>query len=221
MVDGDGPRPRALLAALRRQWRDLPRLHTPRRWSQQSIVLLTMQSLDNSITLDTRPGPFGRRLTSRPGVGEPNPRWIPVAHEVARRVAEKIDGFPAASLTDLAGIPMTGHLIGGCVIGDGPDRGVVDGYHRVYGHPGLHVVDGSVVPANLGVNPSLTITALAERAMSFWPVRGGPDPRPPLGAAYRPVSPVPASAPAVPAGAPGALRLPAPVLRPDAGPASR
>ena len=221
MVDGDGPRLRALLTALRRHWRDLPRLHDPRRWSQQSIVLLTMQDVDNSITLGTRRGPFGRRLTSRPGVGEPNPSWIPVANEVARRVAEKIDGFPAASVTDLAGIPMTGHFIGGCVIGDGPERGVVDGYHRVFGHPGLHVVDGSVVPANLGVNPSLTITALAERAMSFWPVNGEADPRPPLGQAYRPVSPVPASAPAVPATAPGALRLPDPVLRPDAGPASR
>lgn len=207
MVDGDGPRLRALLTALRRHWRDLPRLHDPRHWSEQSIVLLTMQDVDNSITLDTRRGPFGRRLTSRPGVGEPNPSWIPTAHEVARRVAEKIDGFPAASLTDLAGIPMTGHLIGGCVIGEGPEHGVVDGYHRVFGHPGLHVVDGSVVPANLGVNPSLTITAQAERAFALWPNRGEADPRPAQGEAYRPVEPVPPVRPAVPEHAPGALRL--------------
>ena len=216
MVDGDRPRARALLGALRRHWRDLPRLHDPRRWSQQSIVLLTMQSLDNSITLDTRRGLFGRRLTSRPGVGEPNPSWIPMANEVARRVAAKIDGFPVASVSDLVGIPMTGHFIGGCAIGADPGTGVVDPYQRVYGHPGLHVVDGSVVPANLGVNPSLTITALAERAMSFWPVQGESDPRPALGEAYRPVSPVPASAPVVPVGAPAALRLPDRSVKRDA-----
>jgi cholesterol oxidase len=85
---------------------------------------------------------------------------------------------------------------------------VVDGYQRAFGHPGLHVVDGSTVSANLGVNPSLTITAQAERAMSFWPNRGDPDPRPPLGSPYRRVAAVPPRAPAVPAHAPGALRLP-------------
>lgn len=216
MVDGDRPRLRAVLSALRRQWRDLARLHNPRRWSQQSIVLLAMQSLDNSITLDTRRGRFGfgRRLVSRPGIGEPNPTWIPVANEVARRVAEKIDGYPAGSLTDLAGIPMTGHFIGGCPIGDSPQTGVVDPYQRLFGWPGLHVVDGSVVPANLGVNPSLTITALAERAMAFWPVNGQPDPRPALGERYRPVSPAPPVAPVVPATAPGALLLPVPPVPP-------
>jgi cholesterol oxidase len=84
---------------------------------------------------------------------------------------------------------------------------VVDAYHRVFGHPGLHVVDGAAVGANLGVNPSLTITAQAERAMSFWPNHGEPDPRPPLGSAYQRVVPVPPHQPAVPANAPAALRL--------------
>jgi cholesterol oxidase len=84
---------------------------------------------------------------------------------------------------------------------------VIDPYHRVFGHPGLHVADGSAVSANLGVNPSLTITAMAERAMSFWPNRGEADPRPPLGAAYAPIAPVAPRRPAVPAGAPAELRL--------------
>jgi cholesterol oxidase len=92
------------------------------------------------------------------------------------------------------------------VIGDSPERGVIDPYHRVYGHPGLHVVDGAAVSANLGVNPALTITAQAERAMALWPNRGDPDPRPPIGSPYVRVDPVPPVRPVVPEGAPGALR---------------
>jgi cholesterol oxidase len=82
-------------------------------------------------------------------------------------------------------MPLTAHFIGGCAISDSPATGVVDPYHRVWGYPGMHVVDGSTVSANLGVNPALTITALAERAMSLWPVRGGADERPRQGTAYR------------------------------------
>ena len=96
-------------------------------------------------------------------------------------------------------MPMTAHFIGGCAIGDSPETGVVDPYQRVYGHPGLHVVDGSAVSANLGVNPSLTITAQAERAMAFWPNKGEADPRPPLGSAYERVGPVRPSVPGRPA----------------------
>jgi cholesterol oxidase len=103
---------------------------------------------------------------------------------------------------------MTAHFIGGCTIGDSPDTGVVDPWQRLYGHEGLHVVDGSAISANLGVNPSLTITAQAERAMAFWPNKGEPDPRPALGSAYRRLSPVEPKNPVVPEAAPGALRLP-------------
>jgi cholesterol oxidase len=104
-------------------------------------------------------------------------------------------------------VPTTAHLIGGCVIGLSAEQGVIDPYHRLHGHPGLHVCDGSAVSANLGVNPSLTITAMAERAMAMWPNKGDEDSRPPLGAAYQPVSPVEPRQPAVPSHAPAALRL--------------
>ena len=105
-------------------------------------------------------------------------------------------------------MPLTAHFIGGCAIGDSPETGVVDPYQRVYGHPGLHVADGAAISANLGVNPSLTITAQAERAMAFWPNKGEPDPRPELGAAYERVRRSPRPPRSSRTGAPGALRLP-------------
>ena len=208
LVDDTAGRSRvwAGVRALVRGRRDLRLLMSPRRWSEQTIVLLAMQSLDNSITLHTVRGWFGRRrLSSRPGVGEPNPTWVPAAHDVARRVARRIDGVPLGALTELAGRPVTGHFIGGCAIGADAGHGVVDPYHRLYGYPGLHVIDGSTVAANLGVNPSLTITALAERATAMWPNAGEEDQRPAPGEPYRPVPPVPPRNPVVPPGAPAAL----------------
>jgi cholesterol oxidase len=212
LVDGGGrvPRPlRFLLTAVRHPWLFLHSLSV-RKWSQRTIIALVMQTLDNSITV--RRGRFGR-LTSQPGHGEPNPTWIPVGHEAVRRIAEKIGGFPGGTVGDVLNVPMTAHILGGCVIGATPERGVVDPYHRVFGHEGLHVVDGAAVSANLGVNPSLTITAQAERAMALWPNKGEPDARPPLGSGYRRVAPVAPVQPVVPAHAPGALRLPLTVVR--------
>ena len=210
LVDDTGGRRRwvAGLRELARGWRDLRLLAVPRHWSEQTIVLLAMQPLDNSITVHTVRTLLGRRrLTSRAGIGEPNPAWVPAAHDVARRVAAKIDGVPLGAVTELVGRPVTGHFIGGCAVGGGPATGVVDAYQRLYGHPGLHVIDGSVVAANLGVNPSLTITALAERAVALWPNAGEPDPRPAMGAPYARVDPVPPRRPVVPASAPAALRF--------------
>ncbi|MGV9837711.1 GMC oxidoreductase [Nocardia niigatensis] len=175
-----------------------------RRASEKSVILLVMQSLDNSLTSFRRWG----QLKTRQGMGKPNPTWIPLAHEVGRRFGEKVDGDVQMLAMDVFNIPATAHYIGGCVIGEGPESGVVDPYQRVYGHPGLHVADGSAVTANLGVNPSLTITAQAERAMAFWPNRNEADPRPELGAAYRRIRPVAPKHAAVPDFAPGALRLP-------------
>jgi cholesterol oxidase len=209
LVDGDHRVPRWLRAfpEFLKLLPDLKTIGLPRRWSQETIVLLVMQTLDNSVTTYLRPGPFGRRMTTRQGRGEPNPNWIPVAHEVARRIARRDDAVPAGAVTDLIERPVTAHFIGGCPIGDSPETGVVDPYQRLYGHPGLHVIDGSAVAANLGVNPSLTITAQAERALSLWPNRGEPDERPALGEAYRRVEPVAPHHPVVPASAPGALRF--------------
>jgi cholesterol oxidase len=211
MVDGGGrlPRPvRFLLTLLRHPVRFLRSLST-RRWSERSIMLLTMQSLDNSLRTRLTRGPFGGHLTSRQGHGAPNPTWIPVANEATRRTADKLGGQPMGSIFEATmDVPTTAHIIGGCPIGTTPDRGVVDPYHRVHGHPGLSIADGSIITANLGVNPSLSITAMAERAVALWPNRGEADPRPPLGAAYARLRPVPPRDPVVPADAPGALRLP-------------
>ncbi|MFD9890585.1 GMC oxidoreductase [Amycolatopsis sp. NPDC059027] len=196
------------LRQLRKQWRDVVRLHNPRHWSERTVGLLVMQTLNNSVTTYTKRGLFGRHMSTKQGEGEPNPEWIPAGHEIARRVAEKIDGLPQGAWTELANIPVTGHFIGGCAIGDSAGSGVVDPYQRLFGHPGLHIADGSAISANLGVNPSLTITAQAERAMSLWPNKGEPDPRPPLGSAYRRLTPIAPKNPVVPHDAPGALRLP-------------
>jgi cholesterol oxidase len=200
LTDGGGPRPRWLtwLGDQVRHPRAALRSWSVRRWSERTIIGLVMQSVDNSLTLSGRRRLGRWSLTSRPGHGAPNPTWIPAANDVVRRLARVIDGDPGGNAADLLGSTMTAHFLGGCPIGSDATRGVVDGWHRVFGHPGLHVVDGAAISANLGANPSLTIAAQAERAMSFWPVRGGPDPRPPLGSAYRKVEAVPATHPAVP-----------------------
>lgn len=160
------------------------RLGSLRRWSERGIIALVMQTADNSLTLSLRRR-FGRVvMTSAQGHGEPNPSHLPQAHRAAEAIAARMQqesGVPAearGSWPEVFGIPLTAHFLGGAVISSSPASGVVDRYHRVWGHPDLHVVDGSAVPANPGVNPSLTITALAERAMSHWPHARGVDERP-------------------------------------------
>jgi cholesterol oxidase len=207
--DDQAPRRRSWLRELWRQKSHVLDLYDIRHWSERTVIALVMQSRNNSITVFTKAGRSGRRvLTSRQGHGEPNPTWIPVAHEVARRMAEIMGGTPGGSIGEPFDKPLTAHFIGGCTIGDSPETGVVDAYQRVHGHPGLHVADGSTISANLGVNPALTITAQAERALAFWPNRGEADPRPALGTPYRRISPVAPHRPTVPEEAPAALRLP-------------
>ncbi|WP_309056503.1 GMC family oxidoreductase [Streptomyces sp.] len=180
-----------------------------RRWSERTIIGLVMQSLDNSLTTYRKPGGIGKGLlTARQGHGAPNPTQIRAATQAATLLAEEINGFPGSNIGELMGTPLTAHFLGGCPIGADADSGVIDPYHRLYGHPGISVVDGAAVSANLGVNPSLTITAQAERAMSFWPNKGEEDPRPPQAQGYVRLAPVEPKSPAVPADAFGALRLP-------------
>jgi cholesterol oxidase len=170
-----------------------------RAWSERTVIALVMQSHDNSLTLCAKKGLFGPRLTSRQGHGEPSPRWLPVGHDVARRLAKHTGGRPAANWGEILGMPLTAHFLGGCTIGASVGEGVIDPWHRVYSYPGLHVVDGSAIPANPGANPALTITALAERAFSYWPNKGA--------GVVAAVPVVQARSPVVPAGAPGASRL--------------
>ena len=204
MVDGGAFRFLRLLLSIVLHPINFLRTQNLYRASERGVIVLVMQSLDNSLTSYLRRG----KLVTKQGMGEPNPDWIPLAHEIAREYAAKMGGFSANVVTDIFNIPATAHYIGGCTIGDGPDTGVIDPYQRVYGYPGLHIADGSAITANLGVNPSLTITAQAERAMAFWPNKGEADDRPQLGSAYRRIAPVEPKHPVVPATAPGALRLP-------------
>jgi cholesterol oxidase len=212
LTDGDGPAPR-WRTWLREMWvqrRHVRDLYDLQHWSERTVIALVMQSLDNSITTFTKkvPGTNKRYLTSRQGHGVPNPTWIPAGNTAVRLMAEVMGGTPGGSIGEPFNRPLTAHFLGGCAIGDSPATGVIDAYQRVYGHPGLHIADGSAVSANLGVNPSLTITAQAERAMSFWPNKGEADARPDLGTPYRRIQPVAPARPAVPETAPAALRLP-------------
>lgn len=177
-----------------------------RDWSRRTFIALVMQPARNSLTVQPRRR-WGRMwLTTRQGRGEPNPTWIPAGNDVARRIADQIGGQAMGGYTDLVRPSLTAHFVGGAVIGRDAASGVIDPYHRTFGYPGLHVMDGSSVPANLGVNPSLTITALAERACALWPNRGEADLRPGIGEPYRRLAPVPPMRPVVPAHAPAALR---------------
>lgn len=213
MTDGTGPqgtdipRWRQLLTQAGEDPRHILRLLNPRRWSERTVIALVMQHLDNSITTFTKRSKLGfRRYSSKQGHGEPNPSWIPVGNEVTRRIAAKIDGVAGGTWGELFNIPLTAHFLGGAAIGDSTENGVIDPYQRVYGYPTLAVMDGAAVSANLGVNPSLSITAQAERAASLWPNKGETDLRPAQGEAYRRLDPIAPKNPVVPDSAFGALR---------------
>jgi cholesterol oxidase len=148
------------------------RLLWPAGWSRRTVILLVMQSLDSAMRLRARPSRFGRgvRLQTEQDPERPNPTFLPAAEDAARWFADRTGGVPQSGLTESSlNIPTTAHILGGAVIGADSQSGVVDARNRVFGYRNLLVCDGAAVPANPGVNPSLTITALAERAMSFVP----------------------------------------------------
>jgi cholesterol oxidase len=174
----------------------------PRHWAQRSFVALCMQTTDTSIDLHWHDG----LLRSRPS-GTPPSVHIPVVEDFVDRLAKKLGSGEGALLTEVINRNASAHFVGGIPIGDSREHGAVDPYLRLFGQPGLHVMDGSVMPANPGVNPSLMITSLAERAMSLWPNKGEADTRPPLGSGYERIAPVMPRRPIVPVGAPGELRL--------------
>jgi cholesterol oxidase len=178
-----------------------------RKWSERTVIALVMQNVDSSIKVSGKRGIFGFKLTSVNDSEHPNATYIPVANETVQRVAKNYGGIAGGTVGDLIGAPFTAHFVGGCVIGSEEKSGVIDPYHRVYNYPTLHVVDGSTITANLGVNPSLTITAQAERAFSMWPNKGEDDPRPAQNNAYSRVLPIHPSNPVVPRGAIGELRI--------------
>ena len=178
-----------------------------RQWSERTVVALIMQNVDSAISVSSKRGLFGFRLTSKNDSLTPNATYIPAANEVARRIAENNGGIAGGHIGDLVNAPFTAHFVGGCVIGESIQTGVIDPYHRVYNYPTLHIVDGASVTANLGVNPSLPITAQAERAFSMWPNKGEKDERPAQNSPYKKVAAVFPLKPFVPKGATGELRV--------------
>jgi cholesterol oxidase len=193
----------------RKQWLKLAikspltllKIFNVRKWSQRTVIALVMQNVDSSVRVLRK----GKRLTSQQDSAKPNATYIPLANETVKQIAQMQGGIAAGHYGDLIGAPFTAHFVGGCVVGDSDQTGVIDPYHRVWNYPTLHIVDGSTVTANLGVNPSLTITAQAERAMSMWPNVLDADPRPQQNQDYKFIQPVIPNNPAVPSHAPAAL----------------
>ncbi len=172
-------RPLKLLAQILRHPAKFAKTVWPRGWSRRTIIVLVMQTLDNAISLRPKLKRNGEvRLQTEQDPERPNPTFIPVANEAAEWLARRTGGIAQSSVIEATlNIPTTAHILGGAVIGHGPEDGVVDARQRVFGYENLLVCDGAAVPANVGVNPSLTITALAEHAMSEIPPKEGAQPR--------------------------------------------
>jgi cholesterol oxidase len=196
LMVGDGTRvtrPLKLLAQIARHPRKFAQTLWPKRWSRRTIIVLVMQTLDNAIALRPKRNPRtgAVRLQTEQDPERPMPTFIPVANEAAEWLAERTGGVAQSATSEaLMNIPTTAHILGGAVIGHSPEDGVVDANQRVFGYENLLVCDGAAIPANVGVNPSLTITALAEHAMSEIPPKGGDDGEPRQPEAARPAAPI-------------------------------
>jgi cholesterol oxidase len=180
LLVGDGTkmtRPFKLLGQIIRHPGKFAKVMWPKGWSSRTIIVLVMQTLDNAIALRPKMMPGGNvRLTTEQDPERPNPTFIPVANVAAEWLAERTGGIAQSSVSEaLFNVPNTAHILGGATIGHSPEDGVVDSRQRVFGYENLLVCDGAAVPANVGVNPSLTITALAEHAMSHVPAQGESD----------------------------------------------
>jgi cholesterol oxidase len=180
LLVGDGTRvtrPLKLLGQILLHPKRLAQVLFPKHYSRRTIILLVMQTLDNAIALRPHKGPLGTFwLKTEQDPERPNPTFIPIANKAAEWFAKRTGGIAQSSITEaLFNIPTTAHILGGAVIAPDPERGVVDAHQHVFGYENLLVCDGSAVPANVGVNPSLTITALAEHAMSHLPAKGAAD----------------------------------------------
>jgi len=177
LLTGDGTRatrPLKLLGQIIRHPKRFVQVVRPKNWSRRTIIILVMQTLDNAIALRPKQGPFKTLwLSTEQDPERPIPTFIPVANKAAEWFAQRTGGIAQSSFTEAAlNIPTTAHILGGAVIGADASRGVVDAHQHVFGYENLLVCDGSAIPANVGVNPSLTITALAEHAMSHVPAAG-------------------------------------------------
>jgi cholesterol oxidase len=182
LLVGDGSRvtrPLKLLGQILRHPVKFAKVLWPGGWSRRTIIVLVMQTLDNAIALRPKLKRSGDvRLQTEQDPERPNPTFIPVANEAAEWLAKRTGGIAQSSVMEATlNIPTTAHILGGAVIGHGPEDGVVDAGQRVFGYENLLVCDGAAIPANVGVNPSLTITALAEHAMAQVPPKEGGQPR--------------------------------------------
>jgi cholesterol oxidase len=191
LLTGDGTkatRPLKLLGQVLRHPVNFLKIMRPKGWSRRTIIILVMQTLDNAIALRPKRKRNGDvRLTTEQDPEKPNPTFIPVANEAAEWLAERTGGIAQSSFSEaLFNVPNTAHILGGAIIGAGPEDGVIDVRQRIFGYENLLVCDGAAVPANVGVNPSLTITALAERAMAEIPPKDGAEPQPPAAARSAP-----------------------------------
>ena len=179
LTDGGGTIPRSLryLLNIIRHPLDFLQVFNPIGFAYRGIILLVMQTFDNYIDVYRKRRliwPFVKSLTSKQASEKKNPVYIPLANEFARKLAKKMNGIACSSIPEVyLNIPMTAHILGGCSVGRTPAEGVIDEQNRIKGYQNLIINDGSQMPENLGVNPALSITAFAERAMSFVPVKKG------------------------------------------------
>jgi cholesterol oxidase len=187
LLEMDGSGPKRLLVTLSRMFShpvDFFKTHIMPGWAQRTTILLVMQTEDNHFHMKLGRSlwtAFSQNLVSDTSQGHGIPAKLEIGHEITRRFAQKTGGIPAGSINEaVLNIPMTAHILGGCPMGRNDQEGVIGLDCQVHNYPGLYVVDGSIMPANPGVNPSLTITALAEYAMSQIPPKPGAPVRPPL-----------------------------------------